>query len=312
MNQYLTFFLKAIIIFGLFLIPVFIPIETRAQNNRSGSEEMLIMWDNLPPYIIEGISDPFTLDLSATNDFSNTINRDYENPYSTAPPTEQITQLKTDIDKIQSFMSNFSRWGDGTFFSRVLANDSLLTKYLRYRIDQLENFITYAEANEAQNQGDNVRADTLRTQAQNRDIELNNIRDQYGQQVQNRIDELPNPTVRQCVSLLDGFDIDICIANALDTFYGITLWLLSWLLWLVDTLFAKIIDITIISFGDRLEQLNVVDFAWKVVRDIANIFFIFILLYLAISTALQTPGVDTRKVLVNIIIIALVINFSAV
>ena len=115
-----------------------------------------------------------------------------------------------------------------------------------------------------------------------------------------------------CVSVWSGIDIDACIANGIDAFYGIIIWLLSWLLWLTDTLFSTIIKLTIIDFKGLLDQLNVIDLGWSTARNIANVFFIFILLYLAISTVLQLSGVDTRKMLVNIIIIALVINFSAV
>ncbi len=50
--------------------------------------------------------------------------------------------------------------------------------------------------------------------------------------------------------------------------------------------------------------------AWGAVRDIANIFFIIALLYVAIKTILGLSGHDGKKLLTYIIIIALVINFS--
>ncbi|MBP6925535.1 MAG: hypothetical protein KBC22_00545 [Candidatus Pacebacteria bacterium] len=49
---------------------------------------------------------------------------------------------------------------------------------------------------------------------------------------------------------------------------------------------------------------------WALVRDIANIFFIFVLLYIAIGTILNLKQVDTKKMLTKVIIIALLINFS--
>ncbi len=48
---------------------------------------------------------------------------------------------------------------------------------------------------------------------------------------------------------------------------------------------------------------------WRTVRDIANISFIFVLLYIAIATILNLG--DYKKLLTNLIIIALIINFSA-
>ena len=50
--------------------------------------------------------------------------------------------------------------------------------------------------------------------------------------------------------------------------------------------------------------------AWGAVRDIANIFFIIALLYVAIKTILGLSGHDGKKLLTWIIIMALVINFS--
>ena len=49
---------------------------------------------------------------------------------------------------------------------------------------------------------------------------------------------------------------------------------------------------------------------WTYARDIFNIFFIFILLYVAITTILGITKVETKKMLMNVIISALFINFS--
>lgn len=53
-----------------------------------------------------------------------------------------------------------------------------------------------------------------------------------------------------------------------------------------------------------------VEKGWGVVRDVANIFFIIALLYIAIKTVLSLEGSHNKKLIANIIIIALVINFS--
>ena len=50
--------------------------------------------------------------------------------------------------------------------------------------------------------------------------------------------------------------------------------------------------------------------SWKTFRDVGNIFFIFILLYIAISTILRLSGPDTKKLLTSVIIVALLVNFS--
>lgn len=57
-------------------------------------------------------------------------------------------------------------------------------------------------------------------------------------------------------------------------------------------------------------SVNFVTQGWAAVRDIANIFFIFVLLYIAIGTILNLSQVNTKKMLVKVILIALLINFS--
>ncbi len=49
---------------------------------------------------------------------------------------------------------------------------------------------------------------------------------------------------------------------------------------------------------------------WGLVRDFCNMFFIFIMLYVAIGTILGIHGVDTKQTIINVVIIGLSINFS--
>ena len=49
---------------------------------------------------------------------------------------------------------------------------------------------------------------------------------------------------------------------------------------------------------------------WVVVRDLSNIFFILILLYIAIKVILGMGGHDVKKMIVQVIVMALLINFS--
>ncbi len=49
---------------------------------------------------------------------------------------------------------------------------------------------------------------------------------------------------------------------------------------------------------------------WALVRDISNIVFIFILLYIAIGTILRLPSVDAKKMVGTLVVVALLINFS--
>ena len=49
---------------------------------------------------------------------------------------------------------------------------------------------------------------------------------------------------------------------------------------------------------------------WGIVRDFVNMFFIFVLLYVAFSTILGTHGFKTKETIINVVIIGLLVNFS--
>ncbi len=71
------------------------------------------------------------------------------------------------------------------------------------------------------------------------------------------------------------------------------------------------IDFTIVKMADFVNSSGGIHVAWKTLRDLANIFFIFMLLYIAIRTILL--GLDaahTKDMIVWVIISALFINFS--
>ena len=93
--------------------------------------------------------------------------------------------------------------------------------------------------------------------------------------------------------------------------WGVILWLVNLLVAFISAGLNLIIFITITHFETFINDLKVIEIGWTISRDIANMFFIFILLYVAIGTILQLSNIDTKKTLVNIIIVALLINFSA-
>lgn len=57
-------------------------------------------------------------------------------------------------------------------------------------------------------------------------------------------------------------------------------------------------------------NINVINQSWVIIRDICNLFFIFALIWISISTILNLSGFDTKRRLTQLIIAALVINFS--
>jgi hypothetical protein len=96
-----------------------------------------------------------------------------------------------------------------------------------------------------------------------------------------------------------------CLADLVRIVFGIFWWFTS--------IAGKFLDFFINYSTSSLTYAQGSDFVhrgWALVRDISNIFFIFVLLYIAIGTILNLSQVDTKKMLTKVIIIALLINFS--
>ncbi|MDE2030671.1 MAG: hypothetical protein KGI58_00190 [Patescibacteria group bacterium] len=64
------------------------------------------------------------------------------------------------------------------------------------------------------------------------------------------------------------------------------------------------------SVKDTSYQSPFVLNGWGIIRDFCNMFFIFVLLYIAFATILDIHGFKTKEMIINVIIIGLLINFS--
>ncbi|MEI6296749.1 MAG: hypothetical protein WCO84_03840 [bacterium] len=70
------------------------------------------------------------------------------------------------------------------------------------------------------------------------------------------------------------------------------------------------IDISINNLSGFLFSIKSIDIAWKVLRDLCNMFFLLVMMYISIGTVLQLDGVNWKKQIVTLIFSALLINFS--
>lgn len=70
-----------------------------------------------------------------------------------------------------------------------------------------------------------------------------------------------------------------------------------------------VVYLTVVKISENYSNIPAIDTAWKTIRDLANMGFIFILLYAAIQTIIGV-GKDTQKLIVKVIVIAVLINFS--
>lgn len=108
------------------------------------------------------------------------------------------------------------------------------------------------------------------------------------------------------------------LASPLDTmmnwlatkFANFLIWISGSFLWLGGKLLDASIQFNVCD-SKTLMGTAAVSQGWLIARNIANFFFIFILLYIAISIILNI-GESQKKLVVWVVIIALIINFSAV
>lgn len=108
-----------------------------------------------------------------------------------------------------------------------------------------------------------------------------------------------------------GDMIDIGYETLLKILAGLAsaiLWFVNRLLWVTGGVFDLTLDLTLKS--SSILDMPAVKAGWIVCRDVVNIFFIFIILYIAIATILRLSGYGMKQLLVKVIILALLVNFS--
>lgn len=121
--------------------------------------------------------------------------------------------------------------------------------------------------------------------------------------------QLKNIKTKSCIGgigLLFTLNLDACLAWGV---YWTIMFPISWFLWLA----GKILDVSMyftLNMSKLLDNVPVVDIGWKIFRDLANIFFIFILLWIAIGIILGINSGKNKEILVHLIAVALLMNFS--
>ena len=138
---------------------------------------------------------------------------------------------------------------------------------------------------------------------------------QKNQDAQRRLDELKKDVEKEvaCVDRWgpDGIQISCIFHQFLATIGTFMIQLLGNLLWLMATIFEMSLKLAVTKISE-IFGITGVAVGWKTARDLSNLFFIFILLYIAIATTLQLPQVNPKQAIVKLILAALFINFSGV
>lgn len=114
----------------------------------------------------------------------------------------------------------------------------------------------------------------------------------------------------QCGISWGGINLKICIVEGFAVMVSLWLYILSWLVYLAGQIMNFALWASVANFKSYAD-MEVIKEGWRLFRDLANICFIFALLYIAISTILGLNQSQNKKMLAMIIIVALLVNFSA-
>lgn len=101
-----------------------------------------------------------------------------------------------------------------------------------------------------------------------------------------------------------------CITMTISKITNIGFKLVSFITYVVGTLFDYSLELSINS-AEFFKKLGVIEITWSFIRDILNMTFIFILLWTAIQILIGYEArYNAKKMLTNVIIVAILINFS--
>jgi len=113
------------------------------------------------------------------------------------------------------------------------------------------------------------------------------------------------------VSVMNNFTV--CVGRAIAVVIGTSLMsLTAWLLGLSALLFDWLVYHTIIVFADSFYNTvsGGIDTGWRIFRDVGNIIIIGLFVFIAISMILGLKQFGDKKLVANLILIAVFINFS--
>lgn len=107
-----------------------------------------------------------------------------------------------------------------------------------------------------------------------------------------------------------GFNLYICVSEIEAIMGNSVLWLISILLDITENFFNYAVEENLSVKRFDPEQQPMIKQGWTIIRDTTNLFFIFILLIIAIGVIIGWETYGVKKALPTLIIVVLLINFS--
>lgn len=85
-----------------------------------------------------------------------------------------------------------------------------------------------------------------------------------------------------------------------------TYWLAGWM----SLFFNFSLNYFVMGMGALFREMDGIMIAWKTVRDVANVFLVFLTVYIGIATILGISGYGAKQLLWKVVLAALLVNFS--
>ncbi len=103
-----------------------------------------------------------------------------------------------------------------------------------------------------------------------------------------------------------------CLIDGFAFILSLLLWVVTLLMSFAGWVFDMVLDLSVKNFGAAggIGKASAIISTWGILRNLVNITFIFILIYVAIGTILQLNSGDNKRIIKNVILIALLVNFS--
>jgi len=106
-------------------------------------------------------------------------------------------------------------------------------------------------------------------------------------------------------SLFSWLDPGYWMSELAQLIFGVV----SWVTAKLGQIMNWTIEFFILDMSTYINQIDAIDSLWRILRDLGNIVFIFLILYAAISLILGSDR-NVREILPRIIVVALLVNFS--
>ena len=229
----------------------------------------------------------------------------------TNEPTANNTDVKTEQGFKNALDASQGR-AQNTTFERVNNIDTL--KQNRQTRDTAQQQLDEVNRKLAENEANPTLSAEQVAELQNQKTALENTVNSANARIQNATnstsaDEIP---VDECpTGVKDAYLIGnpACWVTALAIIANIALKLSALVLYLVGNLFDYSIEIAVNS-AEFFKALNIIEPMWAVVRDFANMTFIFVLIYLAWQILLGKGNFSAKENVMRLVLVAILINFS--